>query len=179
MRKVLFTAALLVICTFAHAQKETVKSVTNVVCFLPSVTAVAATIFQYDGKGFVELGFSSVTAIALNYGLEAIIDKESPDGRSLHSFPSTHTLAAFNGATFLMRRYGWKYGVPAYAVASLVGWGRTYTGCHDWWDVLGGAAVGAASALIYTRPFAKDIDLTIAPVAYPAGGCGLYACINF
>lgn len=163
----------------ARAQREAVKESTDILSLLPSTAGLVTAVLNRDNKGIIELGLSSVTAIALNYGLNAVVTKETPDGSNAHAFPSTHTLAAFNGATFLMRRYGWKYGVPAYAVATYVAWGRVYAGKHDWWDVLGGAAIGAASALIYTRPHIKNVDLSLAPVTYPAGGCGLYASIKF
>ena len=58
-------------------------------------------------------------------------------------------MAAFDGATFLMRRYGWKWGVPAYAVSCYVAWGRVHANKHDWWDVLGGAAIGAGADAVY------------------------------
>ena len=37
---------------------------------------------------------------------------------------------------------------------------------HDWWDVAAGAVIGAGSAYIFTRPFAKKHNLScISPVA--------------
>jgi membrane-associated phospholipid phosphatase len=77
---------------------------------------------------------------------------------------------AFSGATFLQRRYGWKLGVPAYAVSTYVAWGRVYSKRHDVWDVLAGAAIGVGSALVFTRPFAEKHNVTLAPIAWPEGG---------
>ena len=125
------------------AQAQFVKKSTDILCLVPSATAAVNTIARHDRKGMLQLALSSATCIAVNYGLEAAITKERPDGTGKHAFPSTHTAAAFNGATFLTMRYGWKWGVPAYALATYVGWGRIYSDRHDIWDVLGGAALGA------------------------------------
>ena len=89
-----------------------------------------------------------------------------------------HTSVSFAGAAFIQRRYGWKWGIPAYAVASYVGWSRTYGKKHDWWDVLAGAAIGAGSALIYTRPFAQKHELKIAPVS-DGQNFGIVASLKF
>ena len=38
--------------------------------------------------------------------------------------PSIHSAVAFAGASYIQRRYGWKFGAPAYALAVDVGWSR-------------------------------------------------------
>lgn len=166
------------------AQSKFVERSTDILCFAPTATGLLKAIVDKDRKGIVQVSLGTVTGIALNYGLNACIKKDrpemplNPDWGDRHAFPSTHSMAAFDGATFLMRRYGWKWGVPAYIVSTYVAWGRVHANRHDWWDVLGGAVVGAGSALIYTRPFVKNLDLTIAPAAMPNGG-GMYMSLNF
>ena len=78
----------------------------------------------------------------------------------------------------MQRRYGWAWGAPAYAVAAYVGWARTYARRHDWWDVAAGALIGAGSAYIYTRPFARDKQLVISPVS-DGTSFGVYASLTF
>ncbi|MBQ5574981.1 MAG: phosphatase PAP2 family protein, partial [Bacteroidales bacterium] len=95
------------------AQAQLVKKSTDVLCLVPSATAAVNTVARHDRKGMLQLALSSASCIVVNYGLEAAITKERPDGTGKHAFPSTHTAAAFNGATFLTMRYGWKWGVPA------------------------------------------------------------------
>lgn len=140
----------------AFAQRKAIERTTDVLCVVPTATAALAAIVKHDKKGFLQLTLGSATSLAVNCGLELAIKKERPDGNDHHAFPSTHTTVAFSGATYLMRRYGWKWGVPAYAVSTYVAWGRTYAKRHDWWDVAAGAAIGAGCALIYTRPFARQ-----------------------
>ena len=167
------------------AQSEFVKRSTDVLCLAPSATGLIKAIAENDKKGIIELGLSSATGIALNYGLNACIKKDRPempleaDWSDHHAFPSTHTMAAFDGATFLMRRYGWKWGVPAYVVSTYVAWGRVNAGKHDWWDVLGGAAIGAGSALVFTHPFVRNADLTIAPATFGNNSAGVFMVMRF
>lgn len=167
------------------AQSKFVEHSTDVLCLAPAATGLVKAIAENDKKGIVQLALSSATGIAANYALNACIKKDAPqmpqdpgwDDR--HTFPSTHTMAAFTGSTFLMKRYGWKWGAPAYALSAYVAWGRVHTDHHDWWDVLGGALVGAGSALIYTRPFTQNIDLTLAPATFGKQGAGMYMVLNF
>ena len=149
-------------------------------CLAPAATGLVKSIVEKDRKGILQLTLSTATGIAVNYGLNACIKKNRPEmpnqpsWSDRHAFPSTHSMAAFDGATFLMRRYGWKWGVPAYAVSCYVAWGRVHANKHDWWDVLGGAAVGAGAALLYTRPFAKKADLAISPAMFGEKGGGVH-----
>ena len=62
------------------------------------------------------------------------------------SFPSGHTLAAFETAVtiFLFNK---KYGIPAIIIATLIGISRLYLFVHFPTDVLGGAILGTAIAI--------------------------------
>ena len=167
-------------CLRTHATDDALKHTTDVLCLAPDATAIAVAIAKHDTEGLKQLGLSTATCLALNYGLELCIHKERPDGTGHHAFPSTHTAVAFNGSTVLMKRYGWQWGVPAYAVSSFVAWGRVHTDRHDWWDALGGAAIGAGSAIIFSRPFVKDIEVTISPTTFLGDRAyGLTATIQF
>ena len=104
-------------------------------------------------------------------GLEACIRKPRPDGDGMHSMPSTHTMIAFSGASYLQRRYGWKWGAPAYAVATYVAWGRVHSKRHDIWDVLAGTAIGVGFTYIFTRPFMKGADVVISPSVIDDAKC--------
>ena len=163
----------------ASADDKFLRHTTDVLCLAPDATALGLAIARHDKEGLKQLGLSTATCLAVNYGLELCIHKDRPDGTGHHAFPSTHTAVAFNGSTFLMRRYGWKWGVPAYVVSSFVAWGRVHTDRHDWWDALGGAAIGAGTAFIFTRPFVKDVDVAISPTTFGDRAYGLTATIQF
>jgi membrane-associated phospholipid phosphatase len=103
------------------------------------------------------LGLAAVTTLALN----SIIDKDAPNGSSDDAFPSGHSAIAFSAAGFIQKRYGWRSGVPAYAVASYVGWLRVETDDHDAADVIGGAAVGIISSYFLTEAFDDNIQASV------------------
>lgn len=119
-------------------------------------------------------GATAAATLILKYAIK----ERRPDGSDTHSFPSGHSAVSFASAAYLQRRYGWKFGAPAYALSCYVAWGRCYAKKHYWYDVLAGAAIGAGSAYIFTRPWAKDHDLQISPVS-DGRSIGLYASFTF
>ena len=170
---------LILCCLSARADDDFVKKSTDVLCLAPDATGLCLALAKHDTEGLKELGLSTATCLAVNYGLELCVRKDRPDGTGHHAFPSTHTAVATNGTTFLWKRYGWQWGVPAAAVSSYVAWGRVHSDRHDWWDVLGGTAIGVGSAWLFTRPFAKDVDVAISPTTFGDRAYGLTATIQF
>jgi len=73
--------------------------------------------------------------------LKYTVNETRPNGGA-HSFPSGHASAAFTGAEFIRKEYGWGWGVPAYVAASFVAWSRVEADKHYTHDVLAGAAIG-------------------------------------
>lgn len=144
---------------------------------IPAACLTTTLIFQ-DWEGLKQGVFSGVLTVGVSYGLKFVVDKERPDKSNDRSFPSLHTGVSFAGAAFIQRRYGWKWGAPAYVVASYVGWSRVYGKKHDWWDVTAGAAIGISSSYLFTKPFAKKHNLVIAPLA-GSSHIGLYTSFNF
>jgi membrane-associated phospholipid phosphatase len=120
------------------------------------LTAAGLTVYHDDHEGLVQFSKSFLTTVGTTYALQYSINTDGPDGDA-HSFPSGHTSMAFSGASFLQRRYGWKYGLPAYAAASFVGWSRIESDNHYLKDVLAGAALGVISTYIFTDPYQKQI----------------------
>ena len=122
---------------------------------LPTVAGLT-TLFKKDWEGTEQFAFSYATGFVLTHSLKRIIRKERPEGRNLFdAFPSGSTSSAFSGASFIQRRYGWKYGKWAYVLAGIVGVSRVEgpDGWHDYWDVLAGAVVGVGSTYIFTKPY--------------------------
>ena len=69
-------------------------------------------------------------------------------------------------------------GATNLAMTAYVGWGRTYAKKHDWWDVIGGAAIGTASSYIFTRPFARKHHFTFSPAILDGQHPGFYISIQ-
>lgn len=157
--------------------RERVRKSTDVLCLLPAAAGATAALLQKDYKGLGQLGLAEGSALAANYLLEACIKKERPDHSGHHAFPSTHTVVAFSAATYITRRYGWKWGLPAYAVSSYVAFGRVQCKKHDVWDVLAGAALGVGSGLLFARPQKKGVKLSLLPTATPQGSMLTFSAV--
>ena len=152
---------------------------TDILMFITPVAGFAGSLAIGDYQGTKQIIFSGAMNMAMTYALKYVIRKERPDHSDHHAFPSSHTSVSFQGASFIQRRYGWKFGLPAYLLSAYVGWGRTYAKKHDWWDIIGGAAIGTASSYIFTRPFARKHNITFSPVILSGQHPGFYASIRF
>lgn len=173
-----FLFCLLLLSGQAQNRKH-IETSTDILMFITPVTGFASSLIKGDYRGTRQVVLSGVTNLAVCYALKYSVKKERPDHSDNHAFPSNHTSVSFQGATFLQKRYGWKWGLPAYLLSAYIGWGRTYCDQHDWWDVLGGAIIGSASAYIFTRPFACKYELTFSPIVIDKQYPGLYASIIF
>ena len=170
-----FVVATLLLPLSAVAQsRKAVDVSTDILMFLPSAAGGINSLVKGDYKGIVQHLEAGVATVATTYLLKYTVNKPRPDGSDNRSFPSNHAGIAFVGASFLQQRYGWKWGAPAYAVAAYVGWGRIYSEKHDFWDVLAGAAIGVASGVLFTSPYAREHNISLAPIALPDGACGVH-----
>jgi membrane-associated phospholipid phosphatase len=127
---------------------------------LVAVAAVAGgvTLCQKDTEGMIQLAKSSALDLAVTYGLKYAVSERRPNDEDNHSFPSAHASVSFTAAEYLRKRYGWEYGLPAYAVASFIGYSRVESKSHYVHDVLAGAAIGMASSYLFTTPY-RDMKL--------------------
>jgi membrane-associated phospholipid phosphatase len=125
----------------------------------PKLTAVGA-----------DLVSANIVAQTLTTGIKIAARRTRPDGTEF-SFPSGHTSVSFATATVLQRHFGWKGGVPAYAMASFVAASRIHEKRHFLSDVTFGAAVGIVSGWAVTVGHGKA-QMSVAPIAAPGGGGG-------
>lgn len=129
--------------------------------------AYLATFARGDPAGRPQFLKGFLVNLGTTYALKYAVDKERPDASGNDSFPSAHTSIASQGAAFLQRRYGWRWGAPAMAAAAAVAWTRVAADKHDPVDVLAGAVIGGVSGALFTRPLEPVV---VAPVA----GGGIY-----
>lgn len=146
--------------------------------FVTPVAGFVSTLAMGDYQGTKQIILSGATNLAITYALKYTVKKERPDHSSHHAFPSSHVSITFQGASFIQRRYGWKWGAPAYLLSAYIGWGRTYAKQHDWWDVLGGAVIGAGSSYIFTRPYCRKHNVTLSPSVLNGRYPGFYASFS-
>ncbi len=136
-----------------------VETAGDILQFAIPATAAGLTLTHRDGQGAFQLGESIAVTVGVTYALKYTINAPRPDGGG-QSMPSGHTSLAFTGAEFMRKRYGWEYGVPAYAAASFVAYSRVEARRHHVRDVVAGAGIGILSSYIFTRPY-KGWNLSI------------------
>lgn len=164
---VLVLALAILVCGDARAD-EGVRTAGDVLWLALPAAAGTATWMHRDGTGLRQLASSGALTLGVTYGLKYAVDAERPDGGG-HSFPSGHSSTSFCSAEFLRKRYGWSWGIPAYAVAAFVGYSRVDAREHHTGDVVAGALIGVASAWVFTRQYESvALDVTVRP-----DGCGL------
>ncbi len=113
--------------------------------WLLPVLAWGSTAVARDGQGAVQYTKSFATTVLTTTLIKQAAKKFRPGGTSEKSFPSGHTSAAFSGAAFINTRYGWKWGIPAYAAAAFTGYSRVVADAHHVNDVLAGASLALFS----------------------------------
>lgn len=94
-------------------------------------------------KHLTTLFFTNIS----HYGITRIAQRHRPGNRESFldhpsSLPSGHSTAAFATAGALAYSYGWKAGVPAYAVASSIALSRVRGSRHWASDIVAGAFLG-------------------------------------
>ncbi|MGI9547676.1 MAG: phosphatase PAP2 family protein [Flavobacteriaceae bacterium] len=145
-------------------RERTVEATGDILHYALPAVAGLSTLILKDKEGSLQFLKSFAANLAVTYTLKFAFDKPRPEGATDGlAFPSGHTSTAFQGASFIQRRYGWKYGIPAYLMAGFVGYSRIegLNDRHDGWDVLGGIIVGVGSTYLFTTPYEKrNLDIT-------------------
>ncbi len=124
----------------------------DILQYVLPATAAGMTLIHKDGKGAGQFGASAALTMGITYGLKYTVDETRPSGGS-RSFPSAHTSISFSAAEFMRKRYGWEYGIPAYAAATFVGYSRVESREHYIHDVIAGALIGIASSYLLVTPY--------------------------
>ena len=134
MRRLL-AAACLCLAWVQPANAGTSESLGTGVAIALPVIAGGITLAKDDWKGTAQLTVDTIATVGVAYGLKHVIREQRPDKSDFQSMPSDTSALAFAPAQFLWDRYGWRYGVPAYAAATFVAWSRVDAQKHHWYDV--------------------------------------------
>ena len=111
-----------------------------------AVAVLFATGRAADGPRYRAMAYDWLHAFLISAGyttlLKEVIHRERPNGEDDLSFPSGHASNAFTLAVVAERHYGWKAGLPAYTLASLVAVSRLQRNKHYLSDVMAGGTLG-------------------------------------
>ena len=109
---------------------------TYVAIALP-VVAGGIAVWKDDWTGVKQLTAVTVLTVGTAYALKHLVRECRPfahpcshNSNDWDSFPSDTAALAFAPAGFLWNRYGWQYGLPAYAAAEFAGYSRVYAKKH-------------------------------------------------
>jgi hypothetical protein len=148
---------------------------TGVAIALPLV-ATGITIFKHDRVGSAELLAGTVLSLATVYALNNVVREERPDGSSLHSFPAETTALAASSSSFLLDRYGWRYGLPYFAASGFVSFSLTQAKKEHWYDTLASSAIATGYSFAVTKRLKTRYNITTHLTASPGGG---FASISY
>jgi PAP2 superfamily len=117
----------------------------------------------------------SITSVT-NTTIKVIADTGRPTDRfenGRFGFPSFHTASTFSMAGVIDEYYGWKAGLPAYAVATLVGLSRIDQREHDLSDVVFGSVLGLViGKTVAAAHRDRESGVSITPWYDPASDTG-------
>lgn len=148
--------------------KNTVEKLGDISQFLPVSAAIATTLIIKDYEGLKQLTYSTGTTFLSGLIIKTIVNEKRPMwqtnatnliDRGKSSFPSSHTSFAFSGASFIHRRYGFKYAIPSYLISTFVAYSRIDAKKHYWWDTIAGAALAIGINYFFTNEYLKNTDI--------------------
>lgn len=125
----------------------------DVAQFLPAASFAYA-IFLRDFVGARQQAVGFLAVVASTYAIKYTLHysaplspkiqslSKRPDGENFEGFPSGHTASAFAAVGFLQKRYGLCLGLPALAIASVVGISRIHAQRHTITQVICGGMLG-------------------------------------
>lgn len=120
---------------------------------------------------------SSFYACMMTTILKHTIRERRPSNGARNSFPSGHSTSAFAFASVIGANHEWYYGVPAYALATLIGFQRLNSGVHFLHDVIAGASIGMAYGLGISELYKGKKESAVWFPTLPSDGTGL--AINY
>lgn len=151
------------------AARPGVEGIGDLTRVINPLTGAGLAYYYGDKQGFYQLiktvGFDILLVEAMKIGLNNVYVGHKrlglrPNGGD-KNFPSGHTSAAFSGAWFIYKRYGFKQAVLPLTAAAFTGYSRLYVKKHDIPAVITGALVGILSAeLFVNKRFSISTSIT-------------------
>ncbi len=146
-------AALLLLAATSPALAGGIETTGTAVAVTLPLIAGGISLYKDDRTGLAELTVDTLATVGTAYALKNIVREQRPDKSNFQSFPSDTSALAFAPAQFLWDRYGWEYGLPAYAAASFVGYSRIDAKKHHWYDVAASVGFAFGFSKIFTTRY--------------------------
>lgn len=160
------------------AGDKNLRNAGNILLVALPVTAVGVSL-AHDGdwKGLGQFALAAGLTVGSAYALRSAVRVQRPDHSDMNSFSPPDVALADASASYLWVRYGWKYGVPAYAARFLVSYALTDSDKNHWYDTLASSALsfGFNYALV-TRYHSQRYRMSVQP---EPGGASVHFNVNF
>ena len=157
MKKILIL--ILVFLSLLNASGKTEQAGDILMVLIP-IVAVLPSIYMQDTDAQIEFLKAYESTKLLTQLLKVTVRERRPNGESTTSFPSGHTSSAFSGATFIHKKYGFYYALPAYVGAVYTGYSRVHAKKHYTHDVIAGAVLGMGLSWYFTTPYDEGMKFT-------------------
>lgn len=151
------------------SMQENIRTVGTGVAIALPLAAAGITVLKHDRPGFLRLAVESALTVGTVYALKNIVREQRPDGSDWHSFPSGTTAVAASGSSFLWRRYGWEYGLPAFALSQFVSYSRVQAKEHHWYDTLASSAIAFGYGYAVVTPLKRRYNIDTKLSGTPGG----------
>lgn len=161
----------------AHTQADTEREMGDVLSHALPAAVLGFEFYRGDKEGALQFTTSFAATTLATEVLKRTTKVERPDRTNDLSFPSGHAARAFSAASYIHRRHGWEYALPAYALATYVGHTRVQAKRHRWGDVAGAAAVSTLATWWLVEPKSKK-KVAIAPL-YDGDFVGVAVAASF
>lgn len=149
------------------SREKKIETAGRIIAIALPATAAGIAYFKDDRVGLAQLAVESVLTVGTAFALKNIVREERPNGSDFHSFPSDTTALAASGSSFLWRRYGWEYGLPAFAMTEFVSYSRVQARQHHWYDTIASSGIAFGYSYLlgtrYKRRTNIDTSLSVSP----------------
>ena len=150
---------LLSLYTLADAKSNSERAGDVLTLLIPAV-ALGSTVYNDDSNGSIEFLKAYGSTAAVTQILKYTVKEQRPNNSpSTTSFPSGHASSAFSGASFIHKRYGLNYAMPAYIGAIYTAYSRVKADKHYTHDVIAGALLGIGFSWYFVSPY-KNLQVT-------------------
>jgi hypothetical protein len=162
----------------AIASKNTEKAAGDAIAYSLPVAALTITFLHDDDwTGVKEYSFVAAATMGTTLLIRQFVRKTSPDGSTDRSFPSIEAAVGSPAGSYLWRRYGWQYGIPAFLLEQGASFLLDRAGKHRLVDGLAVTALSAGFSWMAVTTYHKRFDYG----AYTDGNGGVFvgARMNF
>lgn len=116
------------------------------------IASIGVSLLHKDYIGVVGSAIITYGVYPLNNYVEKKINAKRPCG-CMGSFPSGHMIMMAGASSHLYHRYGWEYGLPAYAISFALAHDRVKCKAHYWSDLIGTAAIMHVAGYLFIKKF--------------------------